>query len=311
MQSWKNILNKESFGFYVRLPKQFGGREIYKSWDEDNAVFGFPKSTNSFGRNFAHCQSQREYQILVSKAIAEILSGTCSKLVTSRIFKIDWKLNEAEFVIEQWKKIFPDAFVFVLNHAEFGLWIGASPELLIYRHGAKLHSVALAGSKAIGDDSPWGEKEKEEHEVVLRMIKDTFIENGVYNVTHEDTNVVNFRHVKHLCTPVKGEYKGDFGSLVKSLYPTPALSGWPKAKAIDWLSFNEPFERQLYGGVLNFSDGDEQWSMAILRCCHHTDNGWLGHVGGGVMYDSVPDLEWQETEWKRQAFIFANNAHFQ
>ncbi|MEN9949024.1 MAG: chorismate binding enzyme, partial [Bacteroidota bacterium] len=48
-----------------------------------------------------------------------------------------------------------------------------------------------------------------------------------------------------------------------------------------------------------------------LRCCHKTSNGWLGHVGGGVMLDSEPELEWQETEWKRQAFIFANDAHFQ
>lgn len=311
MLDWKDILKGNSFGFFVRLPRQFGSREILKAWDNDNHVLGFSMNEQTAGEHVSHCQSQSEYQSLVKKAIGYIESGECTKLVTSRIFKIEFGSNGEQDLMEKWLKTFPDAFVFVIHHPQHGLWMGASPELLLYRNGENVHSVALAGSKSKEDQSPWGDKEIEEHQVVLRMIEETFLRYDVNHIKCDETKELIFRNVKHLCTPLNGEFSGEFSDLVKGLYPTPALSGWPKAKAIDWLLANEPFERGLYGGVLNFSDGEEHWSMVILRCCHKTSNGWLGHVGGGVMHDSVPELEWQETEWKRQAFIFANDAHFQ
>ncbi len=311
MQDWKDILRGQSSGFYVRLPREYGSREIFKAWDEENNVLEFPIVVDEVVTDQGLCQNQLEYQSLVQRAIQTIGSGQCEKLVTSRIFKLESNDFAIETLVEKWISVFLDAFVFVLQHPEYGLWIGASPELLLYRNGRSLHSVALAGSKAKDDLSEWGDKEREEHEVVARMIKDTFIAKGVSEVVASETKVLNFRNVKHLCTNISGYYSGDFGGLVKSLYPTPALSGWPKWQAIEWLCKNEPFQRGLYGGVLNFSEGPEQWSMVILRCCHKTSNGWLGHVGGGVMLDSEPELEWQETEWKRQAFIFANDAHFQ
>lgn len=311
MLDWRDILTGKNFGFFVRLPNEFGSREIVKTWDNENRVVGFPLSGDISTRCSSHCQNQLEYEALVNKAIQSIVSGECTKLVTSRIFEIQFGSNGEQDLMEKWLKVFPDAFVFVIHHPLHGLWMGASPELLLYRNGIKVHSVALAGSKSNGDESPWGEKEVEEHQVVLRMIEETFLNHGVKDMKCANTKELNFRNVKHLCTPVSGEFSGEFSELVNGLFPTPALSGWPKETAIEWLERNEPFDRGLYGGVLNFMDGNEQWSMVILRCCHKAENGWFGHVGGGVMHDSIPELEWQETEWKRQAFIFASDAHFQ
>lgn len=306
---WKYFLSEERLGFWVRLPRTYGSRELSKNWDDQNAAFEFPSVVSSKHAGEDHCQTQAEYQNLVNQAIETIQKGECEKLVTSRIFPITEPKNDGELLVQQWLTLFPDAFIFVIHHPDFGVWIGASPELLIYRNNAILHSVALAGSKSIIDATPWGEKEQYEHEVVIKMIKETFEKQGVKEISTDATTELNFRKVKHLSTPIKGVYSGDFGALVQALYPTPALSGWPKEKAIHWLNLFEPFHRGLYGGVLNFSDGSEQWSMVILRCCHKTAAGWVGHVGGGVMQDSSPELEWQETEWKRQAFIFADDAH--
>lgn len=294
-------------GFWVRLPNSFGARVIAGNWKDGDAVFPFPG--NPTDDTFSKCQDESEYKTLVAQAIEEIQSGRCQKLVTSRIFEVQADDVGMFELFEKWLTIFEDAFVFVLHHQDHGLWIGASPELLIYRKGSILRSLALAGSKSIDDNSNWTPKEHKEHQVVVDMIADTLVQSGGSELQLGETTEMKYRKVKHLSTEIKVNFSGDFDEVVRALYPTPALSGWPKNSASRWLVDHEPFDRGLYGGAFTFSSAEEKWAVVILRCCHKTRNEkWLGHVGGGVMGNSEPELEWQETEWKRQAFIFADNA---
>lgn len=294
-------------GFWVRVPQSFGSRVIVGDWKDGDAVFPFPGNHDAVATH--KCQNESEYKSLVAQAIVEIQSGRCQKLVTSRIFEVQADDHDMIELFEKWLTIFEDAFVFALHHQDHGLWIGASPELLVYRKESILHSLALAGSKSMDDDSNWTPKERQEHQVVVDMIVDTLVQSGGSELQLGETTEMKYRKVKHLSTAIKVNYSGDFDDVVRALYPTPALSGWPKNPASRWLVDHEPFDRALYGGVFTFSNEKEEWAVVILRCCHKIGpDQWLGHVGGGVMANSEPELEWQETEWKRQAFIFADNA---
>lgn len=299
--------NQVQNGFWVRLPKSFGSRLIQGEWRNGDDVFPFPGNPADVITPI--CQNESEYKTLVAQAILEIQSGRCQKLVTSRIFEVQADDGDMLELFEKWLAIFQDAFVFALHHQDHGIWIGASPELLVHRKGYKLRSLALAGSKSIDDKSNWTPKEQKEHQVVVDMIAETLVHSGASELQLGETTEMKYRKVKHLSTEIKVNYSGDFEDVVRALYPTPALSGWPKSSATQWLIGHEPFDRGLYGGAFTFSSEEEEWAVVILRCCHKTKEGqWMGHVGGGVMSNSNPELEWQETEWKRQAFIFADNA---
>lgn len=302
----ESLLSGITSGFHVTLPPSFGGRIVSGIWSEDNRVLPFVAGNDNFDVG-GNCLHDAEYQLLVESAKEAMRRNGWKKIVTSRCFEIQRPNNGWLDYYHHLVSRFPDCFLIVLNHPQWGIWIAASPELLVYKRGNELQTMALAGTLSAHSPNNWTDKEIREHEVVRDMIVDTLVSNGSLNIALGDREELLFRSIRHLRTNIKAEHSGDIKRVIETLSPTPALAGMPVRETVEWLIQNEQYNRGLYGGIIQVSNQDEIWSIVILRCLNIKSNGALGFVGGGVMPDSNAEIEWNETVMKQKAFIFVAN----
>ncbi len=301
---WNALMEGQKFGYLLYLPQQFGRRSWAGDWDANIRVQPFDPARKGDPDSLL---GQSAYEQLVETAIHSIKNTELSKIVTSRKVSVEADPQRLWQWWNGWLEQFPNALVFCFHHPVWGVWMGATPELLAYSKNGYFETMALAGSKAISDQTDWTSKEREEHQVVLDMIREAIFKNGVHNIEIEKTEELLYAQVKHLRTKVTGEYNGIWSDLIQSLHPTPALSGWPVELSRAWLAQNEGYDRKLYGGVLELEFDEEKWAFVLLRCMHKNRDGVFAYVGGGVMADSNPHMEWKETMWKLKSFIFAQD----
>jgi isochorismate synthase len=197
--------------------------------------------------------------------------------------------------------------------------VGASPELLVSRHGRDVRATPLAGSaqrfgdasrdRASGDKLFRSEKEREEHRVVVEDVAHVL---GAFSdeldYPHEP-ELLGTANVWHLATPFRGRLHDPGVSvleLVAALHPTPAVCGTPREEAREALAELEPIDRGAYAGPVGWVDanGDGEWAIA-LRCAEITGKTARLFAGAGIVADSVPEAEVDETERKFRALLDA------
>jgi isochorismate synthase len=196
--------------------------------------------------------------------------------------------------------------------------VGASPELLIRRHGDVVEATPLAGSaqrfgdpardRAAADALFRSYKDREEHAVVVDDVARIL---GAFcdELDHpHEPELLGTANVWHLATPFRGRLHGSPGvlELVAALHPTAAVAGMPRDLAIDALSELEPIDRGGYAGPLGWVDanGDGEFAIA-LRCAEVTGKTARLFAGAGIVADSVPEAELDETERKFRALLDA------
>ena len=193
--------------------------------------------------------------------------------------------------------------------------VGASPELLVARHGTTVYSHPLAGTAARcagrADDEAAAKallasaKDRREHAVVVEMIADTLAPYcSRLTVPHEPALVAT-PALWHLGTRLEGEVRDpEITSLelAAALQPTPALCGMPQREARQLIDAVEPFDRQWFGGAVgwNDADGNGEWTVAIRGARLHGHRATL-FAGAGLVAGSDPDAELAETEAKLAA----------
>ena len=110
-----------------------------------------------------------------------------------------------------------------------------------------------------------------------------------------------FSHVMHLVSDVEGKIRSDFKQIqvLRSAFPAGTVSGSPKISAIEILSQLEKVKRRFYAGAIGYlqANGDLDFCIGI-RCTLKQGNTWTLQAGGGIVYDSVPEREWEETNEK-------------
>lgn len=188
------------------------------------------------------------------------------------------------------------------------LW-GASPERLYTRTGRIVKTEALAGTRpspenpdqvlAFRDELLHSPKEQQENERVQEHIEKRL---GPLSSSFwmEPLTVIQAGPVQHLYRQIKAEIHPGIqdDQLVKTLHPTPAVSGYPSQLAIEALEDIEPHERGWYTGALGWiSSGAAEWTV-VLRVALWQDNCMYFYTGAGIMPDSDPDAEWDELEAK-------------
>jgi isochorismate synthase len=304
------LISGATYGYHITLPQSMGSKVIAGSWDHSNFVQPFDTNAQP-GRVGGKCLNHADYVRLVEKAKSVMQLNHWKKIVTSRCFKWQERNWNLETYVHQLRLRFPESFLVVMNHPIWGRWIAASPELLLKKSGTQVETMALAGTLSADSNMEWGRKEIEEHEVVRDMIVHTLIDNGVEEINVNLRNELYFKTVKHLQTKISGVHNGDVQRLVQALSPTPALAGMPVQPVMQWIVENEQYHRGLYGGIVNVQDQKENYAIVLLRCLHLAEDGALGFVGGGVMSDSVAEIEWNETVMKQNAFIFAQDENIQ
>jgi isochorismate synthase len=197
--------------------------------------------------------------------------------------------------------------------------VGATPELLLRRRGRLIEATPLAGSsqrfgdagrdRSSADRLFDSDKDREEHAVVVEDVHhvlDSFCEDLVH--PHEP-ELLGTANVWHLATPFRGRLHDPSITaleLVAALHPTPAVCGSPREAAREALEHLEPIERGGYAGPVGWMDanGDGEWAIA-LRCAEITGSTARLYAGAGIVADSEPEAELDETERKFRALLDA------
>jgi isochorismate synthase len=264
------------------------------------------------------------YADAVARAVSEIRDGAVRKVVLARTIAVDAGHElDPRRLLHHLRAVEPHAFSFAVPAAgERGVrasLVGASPELLVSRRGLEIRSNPLAGSasrsgdpeedrenaRALADSA----KDHEEHAIVVDAMAETlgpFCQELAWDpvpVLHETANVW------HLSTRFHGilrEGPPSVLELVAALHPTPAVCGEPRAEALGLIGELEAFDRGRYAGAVGWIDavGDGEWVIA-LRCAELESERATLYAGAGIVADSVPQREVDETDRKFRAFLDA------
>lgn len=254
-------------------------------------------SDNDAGYRFVE-SSKADYSNYINSIKCFISGDEQRKVVASRR-KILGVSVEADALFQKICKTYPDAFVFFISTAEFGTWIGASPELLLESETDVFSTVALAGTRRADSEGDWDRKNLLEQAIVTRHIKEIMEDAGL-TVKLESSRTHRAGPIEHIMTPVRGEGNAEPFRLLKELSPTPALAGYPRDEAIRIIREHEG-DRVLYGGFCGpiHANGDFRMQV-ILRCAFIQPDSVTLFAGGGITCHSEPEAEWEETENKFQ-----------
>ncbi len=257
---------------------------------------------------------------MVAQAVAATQRGDLDKVVLSRLMDIvaEQPVDTAA-LMQRIVAQNPNSYHFHLPLPDGGALVGASPELMIRKQGRQFSSCPLAGSaprhrdpqrdQASGDSLMHSAKDRHEHKLVTDAMRATLQPRSRLLSVPETPSLLTTATLWHLATQIQGDVLDDREnalSLACLLHPTPALSGFPHQRAQALIQRLEPFERQLFGGIVGWCDdqGNGEWVVTI-RC--GTVNGPRVRLfaGAGIVADSQPESEWRETGVKLDTMLRA------
>ncbi|MGE4585863.1 MAG: chorismate-binding protein [Mangrovibacterium sp.] len=254
---------------------------------------------------------KEDYLRDIQTAVQHIRRSGLSKVILSRLLSVASQDESAGQLYMQLEASTPNAFVYLVNLPEAGLWMGASPESLLESHGRQMETVSLAGTQPRRPDGgyAWYTKEIEEQAFVSRYLLDVFHRFGVHPYTTRGPETMESGRVAHLKTtfrfPARTVHR-QLGNFIEALHPTPAVCGLPRDKADRYISRAERHDRRYYTGCLGPWQLDGQLHLFVnLRCMELLPGRYLLYAGGGITAHSVPGEEWTETGNKAQTLLSA------
>lgn len=310
--SVQETLNIDAKGFYAfPFSKQEKATPLYFSpditflWNERNKVDFDVRTLEA-----AEVEVQNLYDVSKEEYVSDLEnyleafdSGTLKKAIYSRVSveELDEDLS-VEVFFENLMSKYPKAFVYVMNIPGNGVWIGASPELLLSYGDNTAKTVALAGTLKIIKDQPapqWTRKEIDEHRLVEKHIMHLCAD---LSLPYEKTPVrsSNTGKVYHLKSDFKIQIKTtEIIDFLSRLHPTPAISGLPQKESLALIYDVEKHERSYYCGFLGWVEDLNDFKLFInLRCLKLEGKKYSLFAGGGITPDSEIEKEWDETQVK-------------
>ena len=260
--------------------------------------------------------SPAEWRAEVVEAIAAIQAGALAKVVLARSVSVRTEVAAVPFdLLANLRTGYPESYRFGWQEGEAVL-VGASPELLVARHGLEITSNPLAGSAARGvgdqEDARLGraliasDKERSEHVFVVEdMVRRLEPITAMLSVASEP-ELRKFQTVQHLSTQILGTLREPLSvlELAHRLHPTPAVGGNPRDEALAFLDKIESIDRGWYGGGIGWTrpDGEGEIAMA-LRCGLLRDHTAHLYAGAGIVAASDPEEELIETRLKLRPML--------
>jgi len=258
--------------------------------------------------------SQQDFEASVITAQEYIKSGDIFQLVLSQRFKRQTDASP-ETIYRALRTINPSPYMFHLKLADIDV-IGASPELLVKVEDEEIEIRPIAGTRKRGktpkedsklaDDLLQDEKERAEHLMLVDLGRNDVGRAAEYDsvLVHEFMKVEYYSHVMHIVSDVRGQLKKDkdvFDALYSG-FPAGTLSGAPKIRAMEIINELEPNRRGIYSGAIGYFDfaGDMNTCIAI-RTMVMKDDAIYFQAGAGIVYDSDPQKEYEETIIKASA----------
>lgn len=267
--------------------------------------------------------SRERYHEIVNAAKEYIVAGDLFQVVPSQRFMVPFKLPPFS-LYRALRRLNPSPFLFYLDFGQFAV-VGSSPEIMVRLRNGKVTIRPIAGTRprgqtaeedqALADELLADPKERAEHLMLLDLGRNDVgrvARVGTVRVT-EQMIIERYSHVMHIVSNVEGELdpKYDAISALIAGFPAGTVSGAPKVRAMEIIDELEPERRGIYGGCIGYIDANGEMDTCIaLRTGIVKDGKLFVQAGGGVVADSDPEFEYQETCNKARALLrAAEDAH--
>jgi salicylate biosynthesis isochorismate synthase/menaquinone-specific isochorismate synthase len=256
------------------------------------------------------------YEAAVGRAVERIAAGELEKVVLAREVRVHGAHeHDPGPVLDTLRAAFPSCYCWCVGTPELA-FVGASPELLVRRDGARAQTVALAGTTRrsadpavddhLGEQLLRSAKDRSEQAIVARRIERTLEPVSLWVAAAEEPGLAKVQNVQHLATPIRAQLARPLGTveLAGLLHPTPAVGGEPGAAAEPMIPALEGLDRGWYAGAVGWTDLAEDGEFCVaLRCALLRGRTAHLYAGCGIVADSVPADELAESEVKLEALI--------
>lgn len=274
----------------------------------DSAVLPAPQSN----------MAKAKFHAMIEKAKEYILAGDIFQTVLSQRFEVPFSLPPFS-LYRSLRRLNPSPFLFYLDFGEFSI-VGSSPEILVRLRDGKVTIRPIAGTRPRGKDAAEDKalaeelladpKELAEHLMLLDLGRNDVgrvAKIGTVEVT-ERMSIEYYSHVMHIVSNVEGEIAPEYDALqaLAAGFPAGTVSGAPKVRAMEIIDELEPDRRGVYAGCIGYfgANGDMDTCIA-LRTAVVKDGKMYVQAGGGIVFDSNPEDEFQESCNKARALLRA------
>ena len=262
--------------------------------------------------------SQAEFETIVSQTKEHIYAGDIIQAVLSQ--RLARRTDATPFAIYRaLRSINPSPYMYYLHLGDFYI-VGASPELLVRVEDGVVSNHPIAGTRPRSKDTAEDmalekelrndEKERAEHLMLVDLGRNDIgriSKPGTVEVT-QFMDIERYSHVMHLVSHVQGKLRAGFSHFdaLRACFPAGTVSGAPKIRAMEIIAELEPDKRGPYAGAVGYFDFSGNLDTAIAIRTVVIKNG-IAYVqaGGGIVADSVPEREYQESLNKAQALLTA------
>jgi len=287
-------------------------KSIETIFNEEISIQKQPVSSEKLDEKEAHIH-------LVQQGIGAINKADLSKVVLSREEKCSIKSNDPVLLFKNALALYKNAFVYLWYHPKVGCWLGATPEVLLQTRNNQFKTMALAGTQLYTENIIWKEKEQDEQQIVTDYITEN-LASKEFKFTEGTPYTIKAGDLAHIRTDIKGTINvtsrdTDLQTLINTLHPTPAVCGFPKDAAKDFILKNEGYDRQFYTGFLGelnietkrkgnrrntenhaYRFTTKSSSLFVnLRCMQLNKTLATIYVGGGITASSNAENEYEET----------------
>ena len=265
-----------------------------------------------------HHYPEAQFKADIAKIREYIKAGDCMQVVPSQRMSCAYTHAPLDYY-RALRHTNPSPYMYLLDLDDFHI-IGSSPEILARVQGDTVTVRPLAGTrkrgktpeedKALEQELLADAKEIAEHVMLIDLGRNDIgrvCKTGTVKIS-EKMVIERYSHVMHIVSNVEGTLRDDVGPMdvLRATFPAGTLSGAPKIRAMEIIDEVEPERRGVYGGAVGYWSWGGNMDMAIAIRTAIIKNGRLyAQAGAGIVYDSNPDSEWQETLNKAGAVIAA------
>ncbi|MBK5722782.1 isochorismate synthase [Dysgonomonas sp. Marseille-P4677] len=255
--------------------------------------------------NQSSINSFEQYKSVYNTFYSALEENVFQKIVLSRTFDVDRESAfSAGVAFQKTCGKYAANFVFLCNSKESGTWMGVSPELLVAEEDDVCKTVALAGTRKLST-ADWDNKNVKEQQIVVDYMQQQ-LNKLATDITQSGPFTVQAGEIEHLKTKFSFRLKGNskIGNLLDMLHPSPAVCGFPKESAFEFILKNESYNRRYYSGFVGPLDIEGKSRLYVnLRCMQIGKDILRLYAGGGMLPSSELKSEWEETENKLQTIL--------
>ncbi|RMD00693.1 anthranilate synthase component I [Aquitalea palustris] len=261
---------------------------------------------------------QEEFKQAVAQCKQYIVDGDIMQVVLSQRMQMPYSDSPLS-LYRALRSLNPSPYMFFYHFDDFHV-VGSSPEILVRREQETVTVRPIAGTRVRGknreEDEALAEelladpKEIAEHVMLMDLGRNDIgrvANTGSVNIT-DNMVIERYSHVMHIVSSVEGSVKPDVSNIdiLKATFPAGTLSGAPKVRAMEIIDEFEPTKRGVYGGAVGYLGFNGDMDLAIaIRTAVVKNKMLYVQSGAGIVADSVPEAEWQETQNKARAVIRA------